>query len=358
MQIAMSSDKALAKRAFEPLIAAARGNARALLALADQARQNGDARRCHELAQDALALSPNDPAIDYGVRLLLARMVPGWHFPMMCDEIRNRAFQDAIERAVRPDSKVLDIGSGSGLLAMIAARAGAREVHSCEMNPAIAAVATQIVRSNGYADRITIHSSNSRNLDPVTDLGGPADLVISEIIGKDLVCENVLPSMRDAVTRLAKPGAQFIPRSGEILIALAHHDRLDERKVGEACGFDLSPFNRLSATRINVQVNDPSLELRGETASLFSFDFASAEAPSDSASLDLVATGGPVNGVVQWFRLQMDEHGAFENHPGPESSRSWALLFYPFAKPIDLAAGDRVSVAASIAKNVLRLWQA
>jgi type II protein arginine methyltransferase len=354
----MVSDATLITLAFEPLIAAAKGNARALVALAGEALRSGDLKRCHQLTQDALELRPDDPEIVFEVRALLARRVPNWHFPMMQDDVRNEAFLGAIERAIRPNMKVLDIGSGSGLLAMMAARAGAQEVHSCEMNPAIAAIAEQIVHKNGFSDRITIHASSSHKLDADADLGGRADLVISEIIGKDFVCEHVLPSMQDAVRRLAKPDARFIPQGGEIRAALAYYSKLDDRKVGEVCGFDLSPFNQLGSARFNVQVNDPALSLRGGTADLFAFDFASAEPQAERVTLDLVASGGTVNGVVQWFRLQMDEFGSFENHPGPDSSRSWALIFYPFAEPIDPNPGDRIGVVGNIAKNRLRIRQA
>jgi type II protein arginine methyltransferase len=354
----MVSDATLITLAFEPLIAAAKGNARALVALAGEARRRGDSRRCHQLTQDALELRPDDPEIVFEVRDLLARTVPSWHFPMMQDDIRNQAFLTAIERAVRPDMLVLDIGSGSGLLSMMAARAGAREVHSCEMNPVIATIAEQIIRQNGYADKVTIHASSSHKLDADADLGGRADLVISEIIGKDFVCEHVLPSMQDAVRRLAKPDARFIPQGGDIRVALAYYAKLEDRKVGEVCGFDLSPFNQLSSARFNVQVNDPALSVRGGIADLFAFDFASAEPQAERVTLDLVASGGTVNGVVQWFRLQMDEFGSFENHPGPDSSRSWALIFYPFAEPIDPNPGDRIGVVGSIANNRLRIRQA
>ncbi len=354
----MDNDNALAEKALEPLVAAAKNNARALMVLAEQARRSGDLKRCHELAQDALKLKPDDREIVSDARALLARTVPGWHFPMLQDDIRNQAFQEAIERAVRPGMKVLDIGSGSGLLAMMAARAGAREIHSCEMNPVIAAMAEQIVRQNGYADQVSIHAGSSRKLDPDADFGGRADLVISEIIGKDFVCEGVLPSMQDAVRRLAKPDARFIPQGGEIRVALAHYAKLDHRKIGEVCGFDLSLFNQLGSARFNVQVNDPALSLRGKTADLFAFDFASAEPQAERVTLDLVASGGTVNGVVQWFRLQMDEFGSFENHPGPDSSRSWALIFFPFAEPIDLNPGDRIGVVGSIVTNRLRIRQA
>jgi len=354
----MESDLVLARQAFEPLVTAAKGNARALIALAGEALRNGDLMRCQELARDALELKSDDPEVRSEARALLSRTVPGWHFPMMLDHIRNRAFQEAIERAVRPDMKVLDIGTGSGLLAMLAARAGANEVHSCEMNPVIAATAKQIVERNGFADQVTIHASSSRKLDADTAMGGRADLVISEIIGKDLVCEEVLPSMQDAVLRLAKPGARFIPQGGQIKVALAYYPKPEDRKVGEVCGFDLSPFNQLGPVRYSVEVNDPTLAVRGEVAELFNFDFTTALAQADRASLDLVSTGGTVNGVVQWFRLQMDEIGTFENNPGPNSPRSWALVFFPFVEPIETGPGQRIGVVGRVIRNLLRIRQA
>lgn len=353
----MNSDRRLRALAFEPLVAAAKDNPRALLTLATDAQRSGDHERCLTLVEKALALKPDDPETKYRARQLRGRAVPSWHFTMMQDQIRNEAFLEAIERAVQPDMTVLDIGSGSGLLAMMAARAGAREVHSCEMNPVIAKVAEEIVSRNGFADKVTIHNKVSQKLDPEADLGGLADLVISEIIGKDLVCEQVLPSMRDAARRLAKPGAQFIPHSGEIRIALAHYGKLAKRFVDEACGFDLTPFNALHSARFHVQVYDPALELRSDRASLFDFDFTSRDDHPASAQIDLVADGGPANGVVQWFRLQMDAHSTFENPPGRDSSWSWALVFFPFDEEIDLQPGDRVCIEGRIVNNNLCLWR-
>lgn len=59
----------------------------------------------------------------------------------------------AIEAAV-PGKVVLDIGTGSGLLAMMAARAGAARVIACEMNAAVAETARRIIAANGLADRM------------------------------------------------------------------------------------------------------------------------------------------------------------------------------------------------------------
>lgn len=68
----------------------------------------------------------------------LSAGIPKCHFRIVRDGVRNPAYDDALPRAVKPALRVLDIGAGTGLVAMMAARAGARDVVTCEMNPAIA----------------------------------------------------------------------------------------------------------------------------------------------------------------------------------------------------------------------------
>ena len=73
-----------------------------------------------------------------------------YHWPMIADEGRNGCFDKALDRAIKAmlaagkSPHVLDIGSGTGLLAMMAARSGAARVTSLEMVPALAAVARHV----------------------------------------------------------------------------------------------------------------------------------------------------------------------------------------------------------------------
>ena len=103
----------------------------------------------------ALALQPGNIHIEHQIRRLSAELVPFWHIPMLNDVRRNDAFEAAISAALAeagPDARVLDIGTGSGLLSMMAARAGARSVTACEVVPVIADMATKIIADNGYSD--------------------------------------------------------------------------------------------------------------------------------------------------------------------------------------------------------------
>lgn len=354
-----SKDSALAAKAWQGMVAAAAGRPQALALLAFRGLGLGQDALARQAAEQALALAPHDPEVVAHCRAVLAAGVPAWHFPMMRDAPRNLAYQQAIERAVRPGMRVLDVGSGSGLLAMMAARAGAASVVSCERNLAIAEVAQDIVARNGFADRVTVLHRDSLALDVDADLGGPVDLVISEIIGKDVVCEKVLPSLVDVARRLLKPGGQMLPAAAEARVALAQWTgHVDVAAREDQCGFDLTPFNRLATQRWSVPVGDRRLALRSPADSVLRFDLAATAGHPLSGSVTLHADGEPFNGVVQWVGLQLDEAGWFENAPAPGATSSWACLFTPFAETLCPAPGTPVTIGARVLSDRLILWQA
>ena len=354
----MNDDFNLIDKAFEPLLKAAAGNVYVLLKLAAQSRHRGDLNSAIELARQAKASAQGDREVITTANEIISRAIPNWHVSLVKDDQRNNAFEAALIRSIKPGMRVLDVGAGTGLLAMMAARAGADEVYSCELNPAMAAVAADIVQANGFEDKITIIAKNSKDMDAKADMGGLADLVVAEILGSDLVSEQVLPAMRDVIARLAKPGAQLIPRSGDIVVALAHWDELGKHGMDNTAGFDLRPFNQLQRPSYKLHGANPSLHLRGAATNLFSFDFSDAQVPLDRTLMNIVADGGAVNGIVQWIRLQMDEEGELENRPGPRATSSWACLFHPLPEPVDLVSGETIRIGATHSGNRLRIWAA
>lgn len=327
-----------------------------LARLANILMSNDREARAVELARRALVLAPDDGEVKSIAGAVLRRLVPGWHFSIVRDEARNRAYDEALRRNVRPGTRVLEIGAGSGLLAMMAARAGAAEVTSCEANAAIAATAAEIVEANGFAGRVRIVAKHSRDLEVGRDLERPADLLVSEIVSNDILGQDVLGCMENVLGRLTRAEACIIPSHGAIRVALAHYGDLSQQTLGVIDGFDLSAFNRLAPVKA-LAVGDPALTLRSEPQDLFTFDFASG-GPFEThrSSVPLVSGGGPVNGIAQWIWLRMDGQGVYENRPAVGSRSCWGVLFHPLGTGIDSVAGDHHIVHGGRDRMSMWLW--
>lgn len=342
---------------LDELIARASTDPMGLVRLASILFKLGNATQARQLAYQALKAAPDNGEVASFASSFLSKDVPRWHFSIVRDAVRNAAYEAALKRAVSPQTRVLEIGTGSAILAMMAARAGATDVITCETVPAIAEVAEDIVALNGYADRIRVVAKTSGDLDPMRDMGGPADILVSEIVGNTLLGEDVLPAIEDAVSRLLKPGAKIIPSRGIIRVALARDTDIARARMDTIDGFDLSPFNRLAPIAHRVQHNGARLDLMSAPADLFDFDFQSGGPfPAATASATLVSTGGEANGIAQWIALQFDAEGWYENAPSDERPSAWAIVFWPFPAPRDCPAGTRIEVFGQHDRRHLQIW--
>ena len=129
----------------------------------------------------------------------------------------------ALAAAVQPDDVVLDIGTGERVLALAAARAGARCVYAIEASD-IAEVAARVFAVNGVQDQVTLFSGWSR----LVELPERADLLVAEVVGNEPLEEEILETVLDARQRLLKPGARMIPHA---LTLLARPILLPEAEV-------------------------------------------------------------------------------------------------------------------------------
>lgn len=306
------------------------------------------------LAERARAVHGDDPLWQALAAEVLRAGVPKFHLRMLRDAVRNAAYRAAIDRFA-PGRVVLDIGTGSGLLAMMAARAGAARVYACEANAMLAASATAVIAANGLADRITVFERHSTTLSRVSDLGGGADLVVSELFSETLIGEGVLGSLAHAHSELAAPGALFVPDSASIMIALAEFPVVAE-PLGMVEGFDLGAFAGHVWGDRHFYADNPDLALRSAAAPVMSFDFGAGALPeSGTAQCDLVSSGGLVNGVAQWLRLRFADDILYENPPGGPADLHWPVSVSP-AVPRHTASGDRFRAGVAYAADTLVTW--
>ncbi|MEO8373905.1 MAG: 50S ribosomal protein L11 methyltransferase [Sphingomonas bacterium] len=346
-------DRAQELLAMQPLI---EGQPMAMLALARQLADIGQRDLALNMTTRALALAPGDGEVRALATELLSDGVHSWHFSIVRDHPRNKAYEDALRSAIFPGCTVLEIGTGTGLLAMMAARAGAARVITCEADPAIAAAARENVAINGFADRVTVVNKHSTALD-LADVGGLADILVSEIVSNDMVSEGTLPAHADAVPRLLKPGGAVIPVRGQIRIALMDDGGAAQPDLGLIEGFDLSAFNRLRRPYRNIPVGSDAITLRSAATDLFALDFACGPWRSERSETILESQGGRVSGVLQWIALDLDDRERYENHPGPGATSCWGAIFWPFAQPVMSARGESFAIGAFHEGNRIRIWR-
>lgn len=298
----------------------------------------------------ALALQPDNLHLRHQVRRLGSGTVPFWHIPMMNDAPRNDAFEAAIKAAIAvtgTDARVLDIGAGSGLLSLMAARAGARKVVACEMDPMIAEMAQRIVARNGYADRITVHARPSTELAVGAELDAPADILVSEILSSDLLTEKVLDTFEDAHRRLLAPDAIVIPRAASAMGCLVASENLaDYAFVGEVSGFDLSAFTAFAPQRLPIHGTMTAWDRLSDDVELVRLDLTQKKHDAVLAWLRIpVTASGRAIGIVQWMHIDLWEGVSFDNHPERYTDGGWLQLLHSFPEPIDVVAGETLDIA-------------
>jgi type II protein arginine methyltransferase len=312
-----------------------------------------DAGRKHEALEQfhrALELQPGNIHIEHQVRRLNAEMVPFWHIPMLNDTRRNDAFEAAILAAVKdagPRAKVLDIGTGTGLLSMMAARAGAQSVTACEMVPVIADMARAIIADNGYGDRVTVHTIASTELKIGEHLPERADILVSEILSSDLLTEKVIETFEDAHARLLAPDAIIIPRAASAIGCLVESQVLaDYVFVDQVSGFDVSRFGALAAQKLPIHGTMTDWKRLSHDVELLRIDLACKAHAAEIQVLNIaVIEDGIAAGIVQWMQVDLAEGITFDNHPDGYFDGGWLQVLHTFPHPIPVKAGDILNVA-------------
>jgi hypothetical protein len=311
------------------------------------------ARVCLALREAA----PDDPEIAARTQEILSQGVPRWHISLLHDRARAEAFDTALRRAIRPNMLVLDVGTGSGLLAMMAARAGAAAVVACEQDPVLALLAERNIRQNGYHDRVHVVAKHSRALTVGRELPRRADLLVSEIVANLLLGEGVLDAVVDARQRLLADDAPSIPAQGRVCVELVSGSLGDREPVHSVAGLDISAINVVAPWAQTVS-RDTGLQALSDPVEFFVFDLSGRHAtPPRKTSAPLkVRHPGLAVGLRAWMSIQLDDETELAG-AAPDVS-SWGQQFFRLRTPRVVVPGDHVDVHASHGHDALTLWAA
>ena len=262
------------------------------------------------------------------------------HRELLLDEVRTNAYRAAIRRVVTSESVVLDIGTGSGILAFFACEAGARRVFAVEDQHS-ADLATLLARHLGFGDRMEVIHDRSTNI----ELPEPADVLVTETLGAFGFEERILSSVIDARTRLLRPGATIIPRRVELFVVPVELPVVFDRHVSwwqrKPYGLDLSPVAVFASNVIYIANVSPDAFL-APPALIISTDMATVVSIDVSGHAHFETTRpGLICGFSGWFRATLAHEVELSNE---HAESSWNHTFLPIEKPVAVEAGTPVAI--------------
>jgi hypothetical protein len=268
------------------------------------------------------------------------------HRQYLKDPVRLAAFGEAIAATIRPGFTVLDLASGTGVLGLLACRAGAARVYSIEVGGMIE-VARELARRNGYGDRVRFIKGFSTHV----DLPERVDAVVADQIGNFGFNAGVIQYFTDARARFLKPGGITIPSSLDLVVCPLDSNELYgsiEFWNGRPAGFDFSSVRPLAANT-GYQVDIAPETALGDPARIVSVNLGADVSPLlQGRASTTIARKGTLHGVGGWFETELAPGIRMTNSPLSSSRISRRQVFFPADRPVSVADGDTVDVRMSI----------
>ncbi|CAB0011341.1 unnamed protein product [Nesidiocoris tenuis] len=184
----------------------------------------------------------------------------GIHEEMLKDEVRTLTYRNSIyhNKHLFKDKVVLDVGCGTGILSMFAAKAGAKKVFGVECSN-IVEYAKKIVEDNALSNVITIVKGKVEEI-TLPEGYEKVDIIISEWMGYCLFYESMLDTVLFARDKWLKPGGMLFPDRACLYVTAIEDRQYKDEKINwwdNVYGFDMSSIRSVAITEPLVDVVDP-----------------------------------------------------------------------------------------------------
>ncbi len=273
---------------------------------------------------------------------------------MLTDEARMTAYAASIRAAVRPGDVVLELGTATGVMALLACQCGAKRVYALEPSDVLQ-LAKQAAKDNGFEDRIVFIRAFSTQI----ELPEKCDVLISDLRGATPCFATHLTDLMDARERLLKPDARWVCQADTLLVGVVEVPNRGEQIAvqwdGARWDLDLRSTARLAhqqMSRRRLRAED----LLGPGASWAQVNYPTLTSPHVRGSATLPITrNGPAHGLSVWFSAELFGEATFTNGPG-ESQAVYTPLFLPWEEVVELRAGDTVDVSIDVVFSGHEYW--
>ncbi len=272
------------------------------------------------------------------------------HRQYLADAHRLSAFARAIIAVVKPGDVVVDLGCGTGILGLMACRAGARRVYAIDSGGMIG-VAREVAAANGYADRI-VHIMGASTREDVPE---PVDVVVADQIGKLGFEAGVVALFGDAARRWLRPGGTLLPGAVSTWVAPVEDVTMAEDVEFWAttpAGFD---FSSVSAGAMNTgyrTVFDEG-QLLADGQRVVTYEFGPTPSPALQGTVNFtIARAGLMTGLAGWFVADLAPAAVppitMTNAPGAPDRIQRCNGFLPLGTRVEVQPGDVVDATLRV----------
>ncbi|XVF51734.1 hypothetical protein PTKIN_Ptkin04bG0208700 [Pterospermum kingtungense] len=298
------------------------------------------------------------------------------YLDMLNDSYRNKAFRLAIEKTVTKPCHVLDIGAGTGLLSMMAARAMGLNgmVTACESYLPMAKLMRKVLHRNGMGKAINLINKRSDELEVGVDIPSRADVLVSEILDSELLGEGLIPTLQHAHDNLLVENPLTVPYRavtyGQLVECTSLWKLIDlygnEAKAQDGIhlvptGLDTIIHVKSQQYPMHCDVIREEIKLLSEPFKIFEFDFWKRPNSHGEIEVQIKAIDdGSIHAVVSWWVLQLDHEGTifystaprWINSPANIGHRNWCdhwkqCVWFFEGKGVSMSKGEEVLLEAS-----------
>lgn len=263
----------------------------------------------------------------------------GW---MIRASARRDAYVEALRRSVRPGCTVLEIGSGPGFFAVLAARLGAARVWAVDPDESVH-LGKELAKDNGVADRVTFVQGKVEEL----TLPAPVDVIVSDLRGVLPVLRGHFAAVAHARKHLLAKGGALIPTRDTLWVAAS-----DDAKVFEPWrdpwtlapeGISLQAVRRFAVNAWQKGRVTPE-SLLAPAQAFATLDYATLEDTGVGGRAELeVQRAGTLQGLTVWFDTELVPGVGFSNGPSAPPLVYGSAAF-PIERSVDVAPGMRIAV--------------
>ncbi|HWZ98159.1 MAG TPA: 50S ribosomal protein L11 methyltransferase [Candidatus Dormibacteraeota bacterium] len=258
---------------------------------------------------------------------------------MVGDALRFPAYSEAIARAVRPDDSVVDIGSGPGIFALLACKAGARKVYAIDTE-GVVEFGRQFAAKNGFGGRIEFLRGDSRQI----LLPERANVIVSDIRGALPLFGQGIHTLNDARKRFLAENGRMIPERDKLFAALAEAPENYERIIApwkSVPGLDLEAALPVVLNTMYKRQCKPE-QLLSRAQEWHVLDYLAGANPKAGSTLRFKTTrAGTVHGFTVWFETKLFGEIGFCTKPGTKDS-VYGQVFLPLLMPVEVDADEKI----------------